>query len=134
MKIKKFNEKIELLQFDGEKLDKIALYVYDAGSSINDIILFDDNKSFKNYIVNYVNDFVSSLNNLVHEDFDGYDYIKDQNGKPLFTKWDQALDWLNYVNENSEPTLSFMIKVKYAKNVELDERTQFLINSKKYNI
>jgi len=119
----------------------IALCFYDAGGTVKDVILFDNEKDRKNYIINYVN-------NSILDDYDEYELdiesyiskiehidniIRDENNIPMFFDSENASIWYNDFNENNEDTFS-LSDCKIEKNIKLDDRLSIALSTKKYNL
>lgn len=127
MKIRKFNE-------NKESDSRRILCIYDSGGYVYRTIVFDDNDQMYNYILNFVNGFLSEID-IDEESINEHEYevIKDEDGKFILTDPIEAYNWLNDWNSNSEPTLG-ICNYEEEKNVKLDDRIAIAISSNKYNL
>lgn len=141
MKIQRFNESREPETDVYEKFensDQSALYFYDVGGWVGNVILFTNWDDLGNYVINYVNAYILDIgDSIIPEDFEDVDpehLYHDLNGVPCFSRWDEALKWLNDLNEDGKGITIGFTECKQAKNIEIEDRVQIAIKERKYNL
>lgn len=146
MKIQRFNESSFVddqeatdsgdIYEEFEDSDQLALYFYNAGGWVVNVILFNNWDDLGNYVINYVNAYIldiydNDIDNMKNDFKDADNLVYDSNGFPCFTTWDEAYKWINDI-ENST-TIGFQ-ECKKAKNIEIEERVKLAMRISKYNL
>ena len=140
MKIQRFNEsnREKDIYEEFEDSDQLALYFYNAGGWVGNVILFTNWDDLGNYVINYVNAYILDIkDSLTSDDFEDADpehLYHDLNDVPCFTTWDEAIKWLNDLNEDGRGITIGFEECKQAKNIEIEDRVQIAIKELKYNI
>lgn len=144
MKIQRFNESQEPetdVYEEFEDSNQLALYFYNVGGWVGNVILFTNWDDLGNYVINYVNAYILDIYDVdLDDDFDFEDVdpehlYYDLNNVPCFSRWDEAVKWLNDLNEDGKGITIGFTECKQAKGIiEIEDRVQIAIKERKYNL